>query len=154
MIKLKSAYLLCRLRVDYSKNVRFIVDEADPLSKDKRGYDRTNAIMYLGLLIGEGDKELLPKVFKVVLEADGAVTQNIHGIFYSELAKSTKTFLQYLSKESKGNKKAVYELISFDPGYVSNEEIEKIKVNLTNSLSDKEVKDTARAVLKAIQNRK
>ena len=67
LIELKSAYLLCKLGVDYAKNSQFIIDEIDPPSPGKRKDTyKTNAIEYVGRLITSEDKTLLPVVFRAI----------------------------------------------------------------------------------------
>jgi hypothetical protein len=149
LIELKSAYLLCKLNVNYPENAQFIIDEADPpLSAEKRDYFKTNAIEYVGRLISSGDKTLLPVVFRVAPKSDAGFTTSINSILYFELTNSTKTFLQYLLKEPEKNKKAVYRLISFKR--VSEKDLEKVRSNLKELSKEANLKNIALEVLAEI----
>ena len=105
-------------------------------------------------MIGEGKKEYLPIIFKTVPEADGAYALGIHGLFANELQDSPKTFLLYLSKESVGIRKEVYQLISRTEEVETRETFEKINASVEKLKDDEELKFIAAEFLREVNKRR
>ncbi len=126
-IRVKIAFLFCRLGYSYSENRAIVIDGFTNPHKYEEFY-ADDAVGMMASLIREGDKDLLPITFKASKGADGALAEGLSAIFLENVRENLSTFLQKLSSMNVDIRKRVYELVS--PAILTAGEFDRVKASL------------------------
>jgi hypothetical protein len=126
-IRVKIAFLFCRLGYSYAENRRIVIEGFEKPRKYKEFYEDDAAGM-LASLIREGDKELLPTMFKASAKSDGALSEELSAVFIENVRENPSAFLRQLAPMKDDVRKEVYKLTSYS--ILTADEFNRVKVSL------------------------
>lgn len=106
-IRVKIAYLFCRLGYDCERNKSIVLLALSPKLHFKNFY-ADDVIVMIAVLIRLGDKSLLSKVFNATEWADGSLAEGVSSILAEEILKDPDTLLESLRREQFKLRQKVY----------------------------------------------
>ncbi len=149
-IRVKIAFLFCRLGYLYSENRAIVVTG---LSHPPRyeGFYADQAVGMLASLIRGGDKNLLSVTFKAAKDADGALAEGLTAIFIENLRERPDRLLQELTYVDSDTRKEVYKLVGF--AIATTYDSDKIKAYLSSVPKESEGYSMAKEMLQVLNYR-
>ena len=146
---LEIAFLLCNLNYEYQTNRRIVMSALT--KKRNKDIPPDFAAELIIRLIQRGDKDLLSGLFVTADWADGAMADDLSGIFIEEMRTGSEAFLSKLKAEPLTIRSRIYRLI-FNETTITTEDIRTIKTYLLNVTADSEVYPVAKEMLKVLRN--
>jgi hypothetical protein len=111
--RVRIAYVFCRLGYRYRENrAKIISDMGSKCRFDN--CQQEDAAAALGILMRLGDHDLLEPVIDAATLSDGALSEELSVVLYSELVANPQELLRHLRDKPYKTRKNVYELIKFD----------------------------------------
>jgi hypothetical protein len=146
--RLAVAFVLCNLDFDYGANKQLIVATMRKEPHNQNPYSDWAAEL-IGRLIRRGDKTLLPVLFEVAEWSDGALSEEISGVYLDSWRSDPKGFLTELKAVPMTARRQVYFLLINDV-LLTAEDSSKMKVFLRSASNDLSVGSIAQEMLAAI----
>jgi hypothetical protein len=148
-IRVKIAFLFCRLGYSYSEN-RAIVVEAFTNPRQYEGFYKDDGVGMLAALIREGDKDLLPVTFRAATRADGALAEGLSDIFIKNVREDPNAFLRQLSHMSAGVRRDVYKLVGY--AILTDDDSDKVRALFSSVPLGSEEYAVAKEMLRFLDN--
>lgn len=147
--KVAIAFLLCNLDSEIEVNKKVITDALtkEPHSKNFAADWEAELV---GRLVEKGHTDLLPTLFSTAEWSDGELSEYLASFFADQVRTAPQEFVLQLSKQPGSVRKPVYTQLQYSE--LTDTDLDQFR-KFANSLTDPNMKSTAREILTAIRNR-
>jgi hypothetical protein len=139
------AFTLCSLDIEYVDNKQVILDAFLTKPHNKNLHSDWQAGL-IGRLINRGDRLLLPIVFNAAAWSDGALSEELAGIYLNSWRKDPEAFLTALQSVPANARRDVYLLLLTDQ-VLTSEDRAKMKSYLTTATQHPSMGSIAKEML-------
>jgi len=145
------SFALCNLNYDYQDNEKIVLDAYLRKRSYHQNFDVDWAASLIARLMERGDDALLPIVFSAAAKADGAMAEELGGVYLNKWRSDPKGFLIGLKSVPITSRRQVYFLLLNDELLTSEDSL-KMKTYLRSASHDSTIGSIAKEMLSAIPN--